>query len=661
MQRVAAMLERPTAANKACYGPRTSASGVSGGCRMWSKVKPWVRPLLWTIAYVGSCAVFIGLRDDALFLAVIALMAVLGSARRLLEAMRRSLSASGLSRAGRVARVVAVMVVGGALITYAVTFGTDGWLFFGITVLLLGLGLITEQLRAADFARDRAWWLVGFVVGALSIGVFGAVLDGSKPFTWLLVAAVFFVPLAVGLAAERVLNPAPPAAGAGAPPVTTTNTVPWWWPAVGLALAGGIVLGALSKGADASYVLPIALGLFLVVAGMAARSNADIVVVIMVAAVVWTLTYQAAPIPPNLQPAKGDGVIVALGDSYISGEGADVFYEGTNDKNDADAKECRRAPTAYSPLLMADRLPGGLPNELVFLACSGAKIGEVRDEQLPQLAALMADDGLDLEPKLVLLSVGGNDSLFGTIGRVCILPTDCTDLGRAWRENLPTVATALRELYPMVREVVGDDVPVVVVPYPIPLAETRCRYSALTTEEHRFLHGFTEQLDQVVAEAATDEDFWVVDTVPDALTGRRICDVRDPADAAVNFLAANSVLGTLEQSLSPTNWFHNSLHPNASGHEILRGRILEWLVEHEQDLGGDPPDTSPLAGRAIREVDVGDECEGKQTKNLDDCSWEWAASSMGGFLTWWYPGLLVAVAGMFLIAVWAVSLWRRHT
>lgn len=57
--------------------------------------------------------------------------------------------------------------------------------------------------------------------------------------------------------------------------------------------------------------------------------------------------------------------IVALGDSYISGEGAARFFPGTDHPG---SNECRRAATAY-PYLVAEALGASL----TFVACSGAR------------------------------------------------------------------------------------------------------------------------------------------------------------------------------------------------------------------------------------------------------------------------------------------------
>jgi hypothetical protein len=300
-----------------------------------------------------------------------------------------------------------------------------------------------------------------------------------------------------------------------------------------------------------------------------------------------------------------------------------------------------------------------LPDDLLFLACSGNTIEQTRG-QLKQLEQRIAADDLDVE--LVLLSVGGNNSLFGTIGRTCLLPTDCTDLGAAWRENLATVEEDLKAFYEDLDEVV--DAPVLVMPYPIPIADRSCDWSWLSSSEHDYLNAFTEELDQAVGRAAAAKGFFVVDTVPDALAGARICDRVDgkvvpAADAAVNFLAANSVFGTLEQSVSPTNWIHNSLHPNARGHERLHGAVLAWLAEHADELDEPAPSTSPLADRpAATFPTTGDACKGELREDLDACSWKEATSTTGVLL---FGGLLVIAAlgaGLYLVALNVVRLWR---
>jgi hypothetical protein len=57
--------------------------------------------------------------------------------------------------------------------------------------------------------------------------------------------------------------------------------------------------------------------------------------------------------------------IVAIGDSYMSGEGAARYFHGTDDPR---TNRCHRAASAY-PYLVADEIGASL----IFAACSGAR------------------------------------------------------------------------------------------------------------------------------------------------------------------------------------------------------------------------------------------------------------------------------------------------
>ena len=303
----------------------------------------------------------------------------------------------------------------------------------------------------------------------------------------------------------------------------------------------------------------------------------------------------------------------------MSGEGAELFLEGTNVQG---VDTCRRAPTAYAALLALEPRDD-VADRVLFLACSGAKIEEIA----AQLARVPGGLGSSERVEMVLLSVGGNDALFGTVGRVCLLPFDCTEFGRAWLGNLPTLVPQLQAVYRTVLDAFpGADV--YVVPYPSPINRSRagCDYSMFSGDEHAFLAAFTAALDDTVAGAVSGLDehrLHFVDTMPAALAGSRLrlCDTPDAGDAGVNLLAANSVLGSLEQSVFPLNWVHNSLHPNARGHEAMRAAFLAFL---------DGVEPAPLD---VPEPDLdGTTCQDLTGKELEACSWDWAGREAAGFL-----------------------------
>ena len=133
-----------------------------------------------------------------------------------------------------------------------------------------------------------------------------------------------------------------------------------------------------------------------------------------------------------------------------------------------------------------------LPDHVLFLACSGALSDDldeprpnrtVREPQLEQYATAMEtlDEG-DVE--FVLLSVGGNDTGFGDIGKACAAPGDCSDIGERWLDELATVGTELTTAYTALATEVGD-IPVYVLPYPVPLTEHGCWWSWLNEDDTR--------------------------------------------------------------------------------------------------------------------------------------------------------------------------------
>jgi hypothetical protein len=144
----------------------------------------------------------------------------------------------------------------------------------------------------------------------------------------------------------------------------------------------------------------------------------------------------------------------------------------------------------------------------------------------------------------------------------------------------------------------------------------------------------------------------VVDTVPGALEGLRLCDGR-PADAGVNFLAAHSVLGTLEQSVNPANWVHNSLHPNARGHEAMRAAVVAWIEEHP-DPASWPAATAPPAVAAGLSGDG--PCVG--SGDVAGCTRDWMARESARLLLTDGFVLVPVLAGGWLVALVLVGAWR---
>lgn len=99
--------------------------------------------------------------------------------------------------------------------------------------------------------------------------------------------------------------------------------------------------------------------------------------------------------------------IVALGDSYTSGNGAGRYYGKPG---------CYRSSNSYAHVYVDTLREHGYSVRLQLLACSGAKIIDIRR----QAARLTKHDRVQAD--VVLLTIGGNDVRFGSIVRNCFVP-----------------------------------------------------------------------------------------------------------------------------------------------------------------------------------------------------------------------------------------------
>jgi lysophospholipase L1-like esterase len=390
----------------------------------------------------------------------------------------------------------------------------------------------------------------------------------------------------------------------------------WRWPAAAAAvIVAGFAWLVAQVNFSALIVAGLVVGLVLFFFAVAANGVADVAAVLIVVSLSWALAPRTVAF--DTEPlAAGQTVLVALGDSYISGEGASRFFEGTNDK---EINECRRAPTAYGPLLVERETTPDL-TRLVFLACSGAKAahldariqyqgepvggpprlrdngvwerGESQLEQLddvlravrPKANAPTEEPEQDLHG-LVVMSLGGNDAGFGTIASSCLGLGDCGDIDEAWTLDLGLVRSRLDRVYAALRGVIGPNVPVLVVPYPVPLAAKRCDVSAMTQSEHTSIRRFVGQLNAKVEQAASDAGFFYLD-IESAFDGHRICDTDNVDDWYFNYIAANPTGGSFEALSNPRNWLHNSFHPNAEGHRAIADAIEAWVATNGDEIVG---------------------------------------------------------------------------
>lgn len=494
--------------------------------------------------------------------------------------------------------------------------------------IIAGAGILLWLLGA------YAWRFEGIAWGLMAIGVL--LIGGAALIFWLAdITSAGDLRLPGGLlVAGLVLMTA---SGRG-----LTDTFPTPLNAVlalGLFVVGGAWVKDVVGGDNVSTMLvlvaigvPFVFGITLITKGEG----------LMVAAavgmfVVWAMADHTERTQP-LADSDADVVIVAFGDSYMAGEGVGTFYEDANTAWDrefgpGEVSGCRRSPDAYPELLRAAVAEGSnLAVSMDFRACSGAKSistdawedsgelesGEVlgdqfdawEKEQNSLLGQFRRFDDASYEGApaaddvdLVLLSLGGNDGGFSTIGTACFMPGSCRSAVNAIREqDLETVSSrvevGLREA-----DQRFPDTPILVVAYPQMFGNetTQCGLP-LAGDEIEALRTFVVGLNRAVAAAianlgADAANIRHVTETQAAFINERFCELdsagdRSPHDA-MNVLALEPTEGkTVLDRLKPTVIIHNTFHPTARGQELLAEATLP-AVRNALDLPG--AGTAPLS------------------------------------------------------------------
>ncbi len=547
--------------------------------------------------------------------------------------------------------VAGVALVGLWALGTKLGFLTGAWGLGGVCLIYLGIGQLLAEIRAeSEFAWERGKKLSIASAVALVVGVVVCLLFSIHGI-WLALLAILAAPAGLTLLSEGVLR----------------ETRPWY--GRGSLVAGALVAAAaiwFHYGLDLGPTLTVVVvgAAFVLLGAIASSTQADILLVVTVAALFWAATPIRAEHVKPVAPTAGEPTLVALGDSYISGEGAKEFLKGTND---AGVNECRRAPTAYPYVAVAEGRVKPM-ERLAFLACSGAETNDVLvdaqwrgepiddtrgagESQQEQLEALLRSRRAD--PKLIVFSIGGNDAGFADIATACLAPGTCVERGQIWLNRLQDVAQRIHKTYKEIRASAGD-VPVLAVPYPVPIADHRCSYSQLGDDEHRFLNRFVVQLDRAVANAANRAGVHYLSDMENALEHLRLCDGEKEEDVGVNFIRVKSVQGVVDQVLKPYTWLHNSFHPNETGHAAMATVLETWIAMHK----GPPPNPDPqpdLAPYVAPRLDtvVGTVahpyCEATaEPRYCDRGDSDWALTKLVGAAVKAAPALLLLVAGWWL-------------
>lgn len=227
---------------------------------------------------------------------------------------------------------------------------------------------------------------------------------------------------------------------------------------------------------------------------------------------------------------------VSMGDSYASGTGTGEYYD----------EGCQRSNHAYAKQLTEKR---GLT--LTHAACSGARIPDVRANQLASLTA-------DID--LVTISIGGNDAGFSRVITECAKPAPFTcdaDIAGARTFINDTLPAQLDSLYTEIATR-APNARVVVLGYPQLFNGEQCNLGArISPAEQEALNGVGDLLATKTSELAAKHGFDFLD-VRTPFTGHRICD-------------------DVEWLNGLSNPLGESYHPNRAGHDAFTTLLDELL------------------------------------------------------------------------------------
>jgi lysophospholipase L1-like esterase len=218
---------------------------------------------------------------------------------------------------------------------------------------------------------------------------------------------------------------------------------------------------------------------------------------------------------------------VALGDSYSSGTGTRTYFDSN----------CQKSVYAYPYIIDQER-----PNtELVFAACSGARTGDVLNNQVGSLTSTTS---------IVTITIGGNDAGFSSVITECAFPSWASNCNGAIdnaqnyiRNTLPgrldLVYNQIRSRSPSAR--------VVVLGYPRLFMGVDCNAGTFfSSSEMTRLNQTADLLRDITRGRAQAFGFTFKDAIP-PFTGHAVCS----SSEWINGLS---------------NPVGESYHPNRTGH-----------------------------------------------------------------------------------------------
>ena len=309
-------------------------------------------------------------------------------------------------------------------------------------------------------------------------------------------------------------------------------------------------------------------------------------------------------IAPFLINPQGTGThqhdYLALGDSYISGEGAYNYLEGT----DTTDNKCHISILSY-PYLLARGLNY---NSFHSVACSGARMNDITNttkayisqskpkltkgqlDAANQVSAILNNfqpgyiNQLDFvnsyQPQVITLSIGGNDVGFSSILASCVSPLNLSTCYSTYEDRLELVRQinaqfpTLVGVYQTLKNVSPPDTRIYVIGYPqIVKPGGNCGTNVqLNADEIVFAQQFTAYLNTVIQQAAAKVGVYYVDT-QNTFNGYRLCETGS-GKSAVNGLTKGKDFPKLLSGIIHGPFGNESYHPTSFGYSLLRDAVL---------------------------------------------------------------------------------------
>ncbi|WP_354645117.1 SGNH/GDSL hydrolase family protein [Kitasatospora camelliae] len=217
----------------------------------------------------------------------------------------------------------------------------------------------------------------------------------------------------------------------------------------------------------------------------------------------------------------------ALGDSYSAGVGAGSYT--------SESGGCKRSTKAYPYLWKNAHAPAAF----AFAACSGARTGDVLNNQLSVL---------DSSTTLISITIGGNDAGFASTMQTCVLESDSSCLAAvdaAKNYATTTLPGKLDQVYSAIHSK-APNAHVVVLGYPHLYQVPGSCILGISDTKRRAINGAADVLDDVISKRAANAGFTYQD-------------VR-------NAFATHEICGSSTRWLNSTTLpVDESYHPNAAG------------------------------------------------------------------------------------------------